>query len=866
MLSIARSGPRLIKSDGTLFTGKGMGISGPEHNPVENGGIWPTGSLIGTGALTGSGTQTDPYTYAGDLTTIAQWQSWGITLVRIPVNSWAWLGNDHLAPGTTDYTHTPSGITLSAFQASWPGSAAYRTEIIRFMDVLAVHGGICSVLDDHWTDGTYMPGLQTAAHGGTNNAFCNGQTTASYSQVDVDFWYDAATRLKTRPYVVFELLCEAPTNYWWTAADTNHYNWVQGGGVYTALNNKTGETSPRTTTMIGCQTVMDTIRVTVGATNLIAVPGQNSQQDIVRWSSNSVPDPDRGYVAFTIPFISDTTGNYCPAVHWYPDSGVGGFSPNVRDNMINYSFTDGIAHNWDWPLFVFEFGPDAAEGPAATTTGTSTIPGDITCTSIPVAGNSPSAQGFPTGAQTAGMPDSALARQIHVAGNDYTYADIVGNSFKDCTGPAGTIATGQAVSPGSTQSYDTDRVGFVIGMTIWADLRNSASAGARGTQTGQRCIFLTLWNWNVPGLAGPEAIKSFSTAAPTNYGYWFENVFAGLTDPSSLLSTGFVPQVGRHPHFGIRPQGAPSGSVPVLPVGGYLYDAKVAGGNYEIFYQPPSGPVVQLTNIPTQDNWWPQINPADNFTVLYCSTPKGVHDNTPNAFINMTLRTIGLDGTGDQQVVGLPATVNATWTRYGHPAYSPDGTHVVVFLLASVYGLAQFNTSTGPPWLTDRLSYLSGAGNACTDPSFSSDGSKIVFVEVVSGIQAVSTVTATTATPSGHANLLVGSPTGFQFNDPYYSPDGTLISGLIQTAAIDGLHPAGQWADWLINSDGSNYHYIINDGNVNSKGNWMNNQSEIFHRLTYAQGGGFKLWTINVDGTGLTNLNVAGEYPCSILG
>jgi hypothetical protein len=295
-----------------------------------------------------------------------------------------------------------------------------------------------------------------------------------------------------------------------------------------------------------------------------------------------------------------------------------------------------------------------------------------------------------------------------------------------------------------------------------------------------------------------------------------------------------------------------------------IYDAAISGGSYQIHRAlPGSTAAVQITTDITRDNWWPVRNPADG-RLYYCSTPVGTHDTSPTAFQTMTIRSCRMDGTGDQQVLGLPATVDATWTQYGHPEFNAAGTRMCVFVVASgVYALVEFNTTT---WTTVSLPRLMTGADACVDPSYSPDGTKIVFAEAVSGVPRISTVVAG-STLGTVTNLVSGGAGILSWWDPYYSPDGTKIVALCKTGAdVPVSAPVGTWGLKHFTSAGASVTTIVDDGDVNGRATWIDNDSVVFHRFENPPVTTFQLYTIDIDGTDLAAVqyvasNVNGEYP-----
>jgi hypothetical protein len=298
-----------------------------------------------------------------------------------------------------------------------------------------------------------------------------------------------------------------------------------------------------------------------------------------------------------------------------------------------------------------------------------------------------------------------------------------------------------------------------------------------------------------------------------------------------------------------------------------LFDVDV-GPNYEVFIlYTATMEAVQITDNAARDNWWPKLNPADG-RVYYCSTPAGVHDTAPTAFEQMTIRSCRLDGTDDQEVLGLPATLDASWTQYGHPEFNFDGSRMVIFIKTAVaYAIVEYET-TG--WTSVNIAQLYIGGDACVDPSYSPDGAYIVYAEAVSGSPRISRVDADAGINANYTVLIAGGVIAWW--DPYYSPDGTKVLALATTANPTGPKPGGVWGNYYCLADGTGFAAIHNDGNIDGKATWARNGEQIYnHRLTYPLTAGFRLHRIDLDGTDLTTLEfegdpIDGEYPSLVGG
>jgi Tol biopolymer transport system component len=146
-----------------------------------------------------------------------------------------------------------------------------------------------------------------------------------------------------------------------------------------------------------------------------------------------------------------------------------------------------------------------------------------------------------------------------------------------------------------------------------------------------------------------------------------------------------------------------------------------------------------------------------------------------------------------------------------------------------------------------------------SDPSYSPDGTAIVFVELIGSTYKISTVT--TGATSVHTVLQSGSAA---YADPYYSADGQYILFAVQTGAVSGPHPHGQWALKYIAADGTGLSTILNDGNANIHPCWITRTQIAFQYWEYGVSTEFQIALIDLAGQGRTNLG-DGEYPRGIL-
>jgi len=265
-----------------------------------------------------------------------------------------------------------------------------------------------------------------------------------------------------------------------------------------------------------------------------------------------------------------------------------------------------------------------------------------------------------------------------------------------------------------------------------------------------------------------------------------------------------------------------------------LYDSN-ATGNWEIYRRfSATGAVTQLTNDRRYDSWWVKASP-DRTRILFYRTPAGVHDLD---YTKTSLWMANIDGSGLHQVI---ATGQYGWVIQGHAEWSPDGTHLVMF--AVPMGVVVTDTNGAYP---RHVAY--GA-----DPSWSPDGHQIIYIDCANPASfgctpdqvRVHLVNADGTNP----HTLVATPPSPA--DPTMSPDGSKI-------AWESLGNGPLTVDlWVANADGTNPHVLFSDGNINTVPVWASDQELVFHKDQRPLLG-FGVWSIRVDGTGLTRI-VGGE-------
>jgi TolB protein len=275
--------------------------------------------------------------------------------------------------------------------------------------------------------------------------------------------------------------------------------------------------------------------------------------------------------------------------------------------------------------------------------------------------------------------------------------------------------------------------------------------------------------------------------------------------------------------------------------------SRIVNGNYQVF-SSDTGDVnlVQLTN-DNYRNWWPRFNPLHNkiaftssstidpqiFTInndgsgLYQVTTVSVtgYGNNGIGFSwspdgyniiyshNDKLYRIGSDGSGLTLLATAPAGRN-----FRECGYSPDGSKIVVLTVGSnVYDSEIYTMNSDGSNMTLLVANSAGATGS---PSFSIDGTTVLYTHDVSGYQGndgrmlnchifeitiatSAVVDLSTVNQSNQNNKQDGT------NDlnPRYSPDGGHIIFENGSNVLNSTHDI-----WIMDSNGNNRTMVISNG------------------------------------------------------
>jgi Cellulose binding domain/Cellulase (glycosyl hydrolase family 5) len=186
-----------------------------------------------------------------DQASVSAMLTWGVTIVRVPLNEDCWLGiNGEPANGTS--------------------AAQYQAAIMNWVNLLN-QNGLIVILDLHWTNS------------GTNIA--SGQQSMPDLNHAPAFWTSVANTFKSNSSVIFDLFNEPFVTSWSC--------WLQGSTAP-----QSGACSGVGFAVAGMQTLVNTVRAT-GATNILMLGGLAYSNDLSGWLANKPTDPLNNLAAST---------------------------------------------------------------------------------------------------------------------------------------------------------------------------------------------------------------------------------------------------------------------------------------------------------------------------------------------------------------------------------------------------------------------------------------------------------------------------------------------------------------------------------------------------------------------------------------
>jgi hypothetical protein len=214
------SGNQILNGENQAVPLRGVDKSGSEYECLYGGGVF------------------DGPADAASVTTLG---TWGISVVRLPLNEDCWLGINNVPIG----------------------GSTYQSAIVDYVNLLTA-GNMATILDLHW-----------AAPGGTQS---NQQTPMPDADHAPAFWTSVAQTFKSNSSVIFDLYNEPyPDN---NADSAAAWACLKDGGSCPGVSYQAAST----------QSLVDAIRAT-GSTNIIMVPGVQYTNSLSQWLANKPADP-----------------------------------------------------------------------------------------------------------------------------------------------------------------------------------------------------------------------------------------------------------------------------------------------------------------------------------------------------------------------------------------------------------------------------------------------------------------------------------------------------------------------------------------------------------------------------------------------
>jgi len=186
--------------------------------------------------------------------------SWGINVVRVPLNQDCWLGENS----------SPYGY--------WSSTTQYKAAVRNWVDTLAAEG-IVTILDLH--SFTTKPGSHTVGQRAMPNA------------KSLTFWSSVAGAYASTPNVIFDVYNE-PYSRWNNATNTWAFNltwdcWKNGGCQAPIEDDYTGTLSGTTYETVGMSALVAAVR-TAGAEQPIMLAGRDYANDLSGWLAHKPND------------------------------------------------------------------------------------------------------------------------------------------------------------------------------------------------------------------------------------------------------------------------------------------------------------------------------------------------------------------------------------------------------------------------------------------------------------------------------------------------------------------------------------------------------------------------------------------------
>lgn len=345
------------------------------------------------------------------------------------------------------------------------------------------------------------------------------------------------------------------------------------------------------------------------------------------------------------------------------------------------------------------------------------------------------------------------------------------------------------------------------------------------------------WSPEVSGTPTPteaptETISSTATVSPTE-------TISPIATVSPTGTMTLTPVPAPTATSGARPLRA-------LPLGRMLLVAD-RSRHHEIYAMRLDGTdLVQLTSDTAYASWWPRLSP-DRTKIAFYRRPSNVRTNERDEYVAASLWIMDTDGSNKRL---LRSAGMDGWGQQGHVEWSPDGTQLTMF--GGVGSDLQIYVTDAEG--SSPRAVTTGGG---IDPSWSPDGSMIIYVSCETGPCKPESLEVYTIPTSG------GTRTRQTFNDyrdhdPYFSPDGTRIVWASETQPNAFRDELGAWNLFAKTLASSVETPVTNDRNISTLPRWSQDGSIIyFQRIEWSAGPPWSIYSIRYDGTEMRRITNA---------
>ncbi|MGC3982250.1 MAG: cellulase family glycosylhydrolase [Steroidobacteraceae bacterium] len=196
-------------------------------------------------------------------------KSWGINVVRIPLNQSSWFNT--------------SCVNGSSVMDPDPGDN-YKTKLKSVVD-RATSEGLYVILDLHWS----APRDTLSTVSGISAQCAMDQNVMADADGSIQFWSEVATIYKSYPNVMFELYNE-PYLTQWTLTGTEAQAWMALRDGATIDSYVPRYATGRLWQSAGYQAMLDAVRNT-GATNIVLTSGMDWAGQLQYWYTYRPNDP-----------------------------------------------------------------------------------------------------------------------------------------------------------------------------------------------------------------------------------------------------------------------------------------------------------------------------------------------------------------------------------------------------------------------------------------------------------------------------------------------------------------------------------------------------------------------------------------------